>query len=495
MTDDSISIISSHICNFSSDDDNDENSIISEKIISNYSSSFSSSSPDFKLDDPKNIFIKFYNILKCNLCSGNKCILKYCKICKTLICEECIKKQENDNCINCKKRLYEMRFLDDLQLFLEFYNNNLNLNEQLKKEIQKLKEILEEKQCQKCFIHNKKIAYYCFNCHKKLCGICYSFFNDDAKKHEKHNVNDYSLVEKYKINNIIDGLENKEWMKKEEDKIIHLLQLSKDNINSLFKDLIEKIKQTLNIINKRIDISLKNIINFKKQSEIYCKEISDKLTNIKSLEKKEFNIAIDIPKTISELNSLSQKHNSIIEKAKKIIKLNSCIKLKSFNYSLIYKPEKTFEPINIDIISPFKFSLNIEQQNNNICITIPYCIEEENDELKKINKKYILYPFLLNNELGTFQKIRKKKNQNIILLGNNNSYNIKRNKDENEINDVKNDKDNFFGENETLVKDEELHDDYFEYKVYINLNEYINNDKYDIFFYYFYYNCSILDEK
>ena len=241
MTDDSISIISSHICNFSSDDDNDENSIISEKIISNYSSSFSSSSPDFKLDDPKNIFIKFYNILKCNLCSSNKCILKYCKICKTLICEKNIKKQENDNCINCKKRLYEMRFLDDLQLFLEFYNNNLNLNEQLKKEMQKLKEILEEKQCQKCFIHNKKIAYYCFNCHKKLCGICYSFFNEDAKKHEKHNVNDYSLVEKYKINNIIDGLENKEWMKKEEDKIIHLLQLSKDNINSLFKDLIEKI--------------------------------------------------------------------------------------------------------------------------------------------------------------------------------------------------------------------------------------------------------------
>ena len=81
------------------------------------------------------------------------------------------------------------------------------------------------------------------------------------------------------------------------------------------------------------------------------------------------------------------------------------------------------------------------------------------------------------------------------MLDNNNSYNIKRNKDENEINDVKNDKDNFFGENETLVKDEELHDDYFEYKVYINLNEYINNDKYDIFFYYFYYNCSILDEK
>ena len=473
------SIISSYFID-SLSDSNDEN----EEKECSYSSS---SSDNNNSNDKEHKLKKLYNYLKCHLCSNNDEKLKYCKKCKALYCEKCINKKSN-SCNFCNIRLYEIKCLNDIRKVLKNAHNNYIINKKLIKENKRLVKLTEEKECKKCFIHNQKIAYYCFNCHKKLCGICYSFFNDEAKIHEGHNVNDYSLVEQYKINEIIDGLEYNEELKNRVDETITFYKKTLKNINILFNDLNSKVKQAQKKYIEKINMNLNSLIDLKKYKEKNCKFIYNKLNNIKSLENENPEFDFDISKTITDLKNISIKYKDLEKNAKNMAKLNSSsIHLNSFFYSLIYKHEHNSSPIKIKLSTTLQFFLSIqEEKNNNISMIVPYCIEN-----KSKKQKNILFPVLINHDFGEFKKERKNLNKNKITQSNSNI--IQAQIDEHDENPIftydkvklEDFNDNNIWENEIIINDDEFDDSYFEYKLYIDLNKLNNDDKFNFIFHYY----------
>ena len=172
--------------------ESESSSFISEEICDSLSED--NNLNDIDIDDiqEKN------NCLNCNLCQSKKDNLKFCKICHKFICEKCIKKQNNNNCPSCNTELCEIK-LNIIKQFLDnSYENYISYKISLE-ENQKLKEFFEGPKCLK---HDEKIEFYCFNCLEKLCGICFSFINKISNDHENHFIIDYSLVEKYQINEI-----------------------------------------------------------------------------------------------------------------------------------------------------------------------------------------------------------------------------------------------------------------------------------------------------
>ena len=266
------------------------------------------------------------------------------------------------------------------------------------------------------------------------------------------------------------------------DKQIKLLEIKKKNIDNLFKDLINRINQNYKNFEKKYINNYNNLITLKEKYKNECNKMDDKLKDINSLQNLEhIKDTFDIQKTIINLNN-------IIENGNEITKLNSSIEIDSFNYNFNYKCEQDYQLLNISYLDNVDFSINIQKQENNIiCITVPYCVEGKN-EINNITKKTILFPMLINNEFGKFEKTRKL-NQNKIF----DNHIIKEiNQDENEfhISDMEDrlkvSNNNNIGNKEIIIDDDEEYDDdtCFEYKLYIDSNQ-IKNDQLNFIFHYY----------
>ena len=252
-----------------------------------------------------------------------------------------------------------------------------------------------------------------------MCGICFSFINkisnDHVKDHENHFIIDYSLIEKYQINEILDRNENFEQLLLKIEEVKKLLEIRKKNIDILFKDLINRINQIYKNFEKTYINYYKNLNILQEKCKNEFNKIHNNLKNINSLQNLEhFKDTFDIEKTIINLNLFSKEFNDTKENIKDITKFISSITINSFNYDFIYKCENVPQRLNISHLDNVDFSIDIQKQENNIiCITVPYYVEEKN-ELYRITKKTILFPLLINNEFGKFEKTRKL-NQNKII--------------------------------------------------------------------------------
>ena len=364
----------------------------------------------------KNNLRNFKTYFECISCSKTN-NLKLCKYCQKLFCDNCIKKSEIYNiCKYCNKKTEYIKINDYL---ITFANNSFSMGFKiiLLKEInQKMIDKLNESNYKKCLFHNEKILFYCFNCHKNLCGKCNAFFNEESKIHIGHNVQDYSFIEKLKYNLVIDNLEYNE---KNIDKINEIIKklelkqnennLKKNNLESILNELISIISDYYKKENEKFDKFISKLSKLKIEIEKKCKIVYDEFKDTKTLEK------INVRERIEEFKQLSQSLYCFEKNSEKIIKLKTSIDFKTFNYSFIMNYNNMKEPDKFEIKEPFEFNIFIKKDNGNIIITVPFEVNVVDKSQKKRRKIYKLIPKLLVNGkfYSDFEIKKKEKNNNI----------------------------------------------------------------------------------
>lgn len=375
-----------------------------------------SSTSETNSNKEKNNLRKLKTYFECNSCSKTN-NLKLCKYCQKSFCDNCIKKSEINNvCKYCNKKTEYIKINDDL---ITFANNSFSMGFKiilLKGINQKMIDKLNESNCKKCLFHNEKILFYCFNCHKNLCGKCNAFFNEESKIHIGHNVQDYSFIEKLKYNLVIDNLEFNE---KNIDKINEIIKklelkqnennLKKNNLESILNELISIISDYYKKENEKIGKFISKLNKLKIEIEKKCKIVYDEFKDTKILEK------INVRERIEEFKQLSQSLYSFEKNSEKIIKLKTSIDFKTFNYSFIMNYNNMKEPDKFEIKEPFEFNIFIKKDNGNIIITVPFEVNVVDKSQKKRRKIYKLIPKLLvNGKFYSDFEIKKiEKNNNI----------------------------------------------------------------------------------
>ena len=198
--------------------------------------------------------------LKCISCSNTN-DLKLCRICQKFVCDSCIKKEEcNQLCKYCNKKTEYIKY-KNINSLVSYVHRSFEMDVKslsLEEENQGITDLLNEKNCKKCISHNEKILFYCFNCHKNLCGKCNSFFEKESQVHIGHNVKDYSYVKNLKYDLIINDLEYNEKNIDKIDEIIKRLyfkqkenNLNKKNYQKIIYELITKINDYYEIENEK----------------------------------------------------------------------------------------------------------------------------------------------------------------------------------------------------------------------------------------------------
>lgn len=442
----------------------------------------------------------FYNSLKCISCS-NIVNLKMCKYCLKFICENCIKKLSNNICKNCNRNteFFKLNYIDNIIKYT--YNsiqNDINVKNLRKKNKNLIKNI-EETIFKKCSKHNEKILLFCFNCHKRLCGKCVAFFNEESKIHKNHNIKDYSLLEKLGYNIIIDNLEYNDNLKDEIENFKKRLILKKEenkkrinNLEKLFNYIKSKIKTYYEQKNEIIESIISKFNDLKINIEKKCNRIYNELLEIKSLESSNNNF--NISETKNKLNKLSQNFYNLKIKSEKNINLKTFIDFKSFNFPFSINNKDMTKNNIFEINNPFKFNFKAQMEKDNFYITTPFIVYVSDELKKNFKKKYILFPFLQMNgkfyldfkliKINREEKNKEKKN-NII---DSNIIKAEEIEDDNssiisssEINDNVS-YDNNYDENKNIINLNN-DDNCYEYKLEINLNNNCKEtNKFDLVF-------------
>ena len=421
---------------------------------------------------------------ECIFCSKTN-DLKLCKYCQKLFCNKCIKKSEiNEICKYCNKKTEYIKFNDDL---LSFVHNTFEMGNKihfLEGDNQRLNDKLNEKNCKKCLLHNEAILFYCFNCHKNLCGKCSAFFSQESKIHIGHNIQDYSFLEKFKYNLVIDDLEYNEKNIDKINEIIKKLEL-KQNENNLKKNNLEKtLNELISIIsdyyekeNEKIGKFISELNKLKIETEKKCEIVYDEFKDAKKLEK------INVREKIEEFRKLSQSLYHLEKNSEKIIKLKTSIDFKIFNYPLIINYNNKEEPDKFEVKEPFAFNIFVKKYNGNIIITLPLEVVVADESQKKYRKSYKLIPrLLINGKLYSDFKIQKiGKNNNIPIYGNEEGLiqAIRDDSDSSSCSIIENKNNNSILSNNNIIFEEDGNisniktnefEQYYEYKLNTDLN-------------------------
>ena len=254
-----------------------------------------------------------------------------------------------------------------------------------------------------------------------------------------------------------------------------------------FDDLINKIKYSFDIFKENINLR-KNCIS--RQKNIISRIKNNIYEKFKNISLQDHEINFDIDKTIKQLEQIDKEYNILKNDINNLVNINSSIELHSFNFSFLFELEKNSQPINqpinIKTVKDLNFIINIQEvNNNNICITVPYCIKMKS---YKYVKKNILFPILTNYNNGAFKKVKKQyinddsDNNNIIIAERDEGYNNKSFFIYDKEN-ISNECDKNSSENiRIILNDEEYDETCFEYKLYIDKNKINNNNKFNFVF-------------
>ena len=205
--------------------------------------------------------------IKCYICKGLITKPKMCQYCHRIACEKCLYNwfilQQKKNCSYCLK---EANFSD--MISVPFMSTVADFVEKIFDEGKK-----EEKDKNDfCPNHiNENMHYYCLNCNKGYCKICFVFFGKEKDKHINHEIIKYEQYKNFQFQNL-KKIENQinqniEAMTKK----VNLCELfqeayeyekSKGNIflDDLKNEFNKYIDNNLSLINDHI-ISLKNMIS------------------------------------------------------------------------------------------------------------------------------------------------------------------------------------------------------------------------------------------
>jgi len=209
---------------------------------------------------------------KCNICQKefdekSNDSLMYCKLCKNLICNKCIKRHEHGQ--NSNENLISYYYEEDLL----------------------------------CYIHGIKNDLYCINCNSLICSFCY---NNEHKEHE---------VKKFE-NNIIDNLirEKRNQLNNQKKQL--------ENLKKYYMTLINEITKLYNEFKEKMDLVLNLKENVLNQLEI-IKYNNELYTTVANMKFNEIKVDLDDNSNKSILDKLTVFFDCI-EQPIRIVKYNIC---------------------------------------------------------------------------------------------------------------------------------------------------------------------------
>ena len=238
----------------------------------------------------ENITTEIKDTLKCYICFDIITKPKMCQFCHRIACEKCLYNwfiiQKKKNCGFCREKVnfYDMisvPFMSTVADFVEKVFENEENNE--------IKNSRENKNGL-CPNHiNEPMYYYCLDCNRGYCKICFVFFGKEKDKHINHNIILYEHYKNYKFGNL----------KKFEEKINENISDINDKIN-----LCESYKEAYEFERKKGNKFIENLkIEFNRQ-------INDNLRIIDNQIKLLKNFISKYDKYKSELNNFYSKFSN-----------------------------------------------------------------------------------------------------------------------------------------------------------------------------------------
>ena len=254
----------------------------------------------------------------------------------------------------------------------------------------------------KCFNHNKKFKYFCFDDQENLC-------EDDKNDHKNHKIMEISKVidNRNLINNNIDDINKQlENLIEINDLILHNEEYFIKSIKNIGKSFEEgnkrdskDIKYLLNGLSKDIEISMKAIEKLKdkykiqlyrknKYLHLYNSELKDEgfkyISQIAFNQLKEIDISKNQIKDIKPFNKMSLPFLEFLNLSyNEIENIEPVAKLKSLNLKYIFLQRNKIEDIEPFLQSYFPSLKILRVEDNNING------ENEQDEQRKKKKKEI----------------------------------------------------------------------------------------------------------
>ena len=355
----------------------------------------------------ENITTEIKDTVKCYICFDIITKPKMCQYCHRIACEKCLYNwfivQQNKFCGFCREKVnfYDMisvPFMSTVADFVEKVFENEENNEIISK----------ERKNEFCENHPKeKMYYYCLDCNKGYCKICFVFFGKEKDKHIEHDIILYEQYKNFNLNNL------KKYEEKINEKICDMNE--KVKLYESYKDLyeferkkgiefIENLKNEFNrqiddnirIINDEINL-LKNLIS--KYNE-YQSELSSFYSNFsfKKINKKNSNNFFESQKKayelMNELTQITSENNINNIDTDKLLKLSKEIHVNTYQSKI-----SEFNDDNITLNktiklgdSPYILEFNTikrKEMNINIIIT--------KDKLK-LGHNFMAFIFLKKNE-------------------------------------------------------------------------------------------------
>ena len=374
---------------------------------------------------------EFNDIIKCFICFNPSKDPVLCRFCGNIGCKNCFSNWINShhNCGFCHK---------------EISKNDLISPPIIGKIKEFLKEIQNNNQAEQCLKHKEKFLFYCINCSKRYCGKCLYFNSEESKNHIGHKILDNAEIKKSKYNELINQfiiVNETKYGTNDYSKVLDNYMLENKNkftssnlaLNTIKKNIFNNYKEKNDVISNNIE----DLTNIRDDIKDIYNNILDNLKKIEDVEKPIENF--NPQKILEKLSNKFQKVNDIETKIENIHNNNNEMKFNNFNFVLHLNKkdilQSTKENKVIELPIYMKFQL---EDDTYFSITM----NKENEEKKEI----YLFPMLeLKNKLYRF-----KRNKNNCILNNMDFQD----EDENE-NNINND----------------INDDYLNYKLLINIKE------------------------
>ena len=197
----------------------------------------------------ENINSEIKDTVKCYICFGIVNKPKMCQYCHRIACQNCLYNwfinEQNNSCAYCNEKInfnemISVPFMSTVADFVEKIFDEKNNN--------------NDNKIIFCPNHsNEQIYYYCLDCDRGYCKICFVFFGKEKDKHIKHNIIKYEQYKNFQFDNL----------KKFEEQISEKINEANENIKlcESFKDVYEYERKKGNDFFENLKIEFNKYIN------------------------------------------------------------------------------------------------------------------------------------------------------------------------------------------------------------------------------------------
>ena len=373
----------------------------------------------------ENINSEIKDTVRCCICLGLVTKPKMCQFCHRIACEKCLYNwfivEQNKNCSYCLEKanfsdMISVPFMSTVADFVEKIFDKENKEENDKNGF--------------CPNHIKEqMYYYCLNCNRGYCKICFVFFGKEKDKHINHNIIKYEQYKNFQFQNL-KNIENKISKKIcEMNNKVNLCESyqemyeyerkkGNDFFDNLKLDFNKNIDNNIRLINNHI-IQLKNIISkydkYKSELNNFYSQFSNKRIN--QINSNNFFPSQKISfELVNKYTSLDSENIYSNEELLKLFNLSKEIRINSYHTKTINFNDENNINNSILIIgdTSYEFIINNNKVNEvEINLSIPK---------NKINKEHKFTPLvfikLKDNKIYYNELLKENEDDNFVHFKN-----------------------------------------------------------------------------